>query len=161
MRNLSYKYFVAALTLAVLAFLFTKQFFDLSVFLVSDASLYLSYLENPKIRLVETTLFVVAITAIPLLVLLVKNFARIDSPKKNPMISCVIIGSGIIFWFLRILYLRFTLASLQQKLRLAEFTSLDHIEWMRFDDTHFEIYLFAGLLTGTLLNLWIFKKKQT
>lgn len=161
MRNSSYKYFVAALTLAVLAFLFTKQFFDLSVFLVWDASLSLSYLENPEVRLVETTLFVVAITAIPLLVLLVKNFARIDSPKKNPMISCVIIGSGIIFWFLRILYLRFTLASLQQKLRLAEFTSLDHIEWIRFDDTHFEIYLFAGLLTGTLINLWIFKKKQT
>lgn len=161
MRNSSFKYFLATLTLAGLAFLFTKQFFALSVSLVSDASLSLSYFENPKVRLVETIFFVVAIAAIPLLVLSVKNFAKINSSRKNLMISCVIIGSGIIFWFLRVLYLRFTLASLQEKLRLAEFTSLDHIEWMRFDDTHFEIYLFAGLLTGTLLNLWIFKKKQT
>ena len=161
MRNSSFKYFFAALTLAVLAFVFTKQFFDLSVSLVSDASLSLSYFENPKVRLVETILFVVAIGAIPLLVLLVKNFARIHSHAKNLMISCVIIGSGIIFWLLRILYLRFTLASLQEKLRLAEFTSLDHIKWMSFDDTHFEIFLFAGLLIGTLVNLWIFKKKQT
>lgn len=160
MRNSSFKYFFAAFTLAVLAFLFTSQFFDLSVSLVSDASLSLSYLENPEVRLVETTLFVVAIAAIPLLVLSVKNFARIDSPKKNLMISFVIIGSGIIFWFIRIVYLRFTLASLQEKLRLAEFTSLDDIEWMSFDDTHFEIFLFAGLLIGTLVNLWIFKKKQ-
>ena len=161
MRNSSFKYFFAALTLAVLAFLFTKQFFDLSVSLVSDASLSLTYLENTKVRLVEKTLFVVAIAAIPILVLLVKNFTRIHSPKKNLMISCVIIGSGIIFWILRIFYLRFTLASLQEKLRLAEFTSLDQIEWISFDDTHFEIFLFAGLLIGTLINFWIFKKKQT
>ena len=161
MRNSSFKYFFAALTLAVLAFLFTKQFFDLSVFLVSDASLSLSYLENPQIRLVETTLFIAAIAAIPILVLSVKNLAKIKSSRKNFMISCVIICSGIIFWFLRVLYLRFTLASLQEKLRLAEFTNIDNIEWMRFDDTHFEIFLFAGLLIGTLINLWIFKKKQT
>ena len=161
MRNSSFKYFFAALTLAVLAFLFTKQFFDLSVSLVSDASLSLTYLENTKVRLVEKTLFVVAIAAIPILVLLVKNFTRIHSPKKNLMISCVIISFGIIFWILRIFYLRFTLASLQEKLRLAEFTSLDQIEWISFDDTHFEIFLFAGLLIGTLINFWIFKKKQT
>ena len=161
MRNSSFKYFFAALTLAVLAFLFTKQFFDLSVSLVSDASLSLTYLENTKVRLVEKTLFVVAIAAIPILVLLVKNFTRIHSPKKNLMISCVIIGSGIIFWILQIFYLRFTLASLQEKLRLAEFTSLDQIEWISFDDTHFEIFLFAGLLIGTLINFWIFKKKET
>ena len=161
MRNSSFKYFFAALTLAVLAFLFTKQFFDLSVSLVSDASLSLTYLENTKVRLVEKTLFVVAIAAIPILVLLVKNFTRIHSPKKNLMISCVIIGSGIIFWILQIFYLRFALASLQEKLRLAEFTSLDQIEWISFNNTHFEIFLFAGLLIGTLINFWIFKKKQT
>ena len=161
MRNSSFKYFLQTFALAVLAFLFTKQFFDLSVFLVSDASLSLSYIENPQIRMVETTLFVAAIAAIPLLILSVKNFAKIKSSRKNFMISCVIIGSGIIFWILRILYLRFTLASLQEKLRLAEFTSLDNIEWIRFTDTHFEIFLFAGLITGTLINLWIFKKKQT
>ena len=161
MRNSSFKYFFAALTLAVLAFVFTKQFFDLSVSLVSDASLSLSYFENPKVRLVETTLFVVAIGVIPLLLLWVNKFARISSPKESLFISSIIIGFGIIFWLLRILYLRFTLASLQEKLRLAEFTSLDHIKWMSFDDTHFETFPFAGLLIGTLLNLWIFKKKQT
>ena len=161
MRNSSFKYFFAALTLAVLAFVFTKQFFDLSVSLVSDASLSLSYFENPKVRLVETILFVVAIGVIPLLLLRVNMSARISSPKESLFISSIIIGFGIIFWLLRILYLRFTLASLQEKLRLAEFTSLDHIKWMSFDDTHFEIFLFAGLLIGTLVNLWIFKKKQT
>ena len=161
MRNSSFKYFSAALTLAVLAFLFTNQFFDLSVSLVSDASLSLSYFENPKVRLVETILFVVAIGVIPLLLLRVNKSARISSPKESLFISSIIIGFGIIFWLLRILYLRFTLASLQEKLRLAEFTSLDYIKWMSFDDTHFEIFLFAGLLIGTLINLWIFKKKQT
>ena len=161
MRNSSFKYFFAALTLAVLAFVFTKQFFDLSVSLVSDASLSLSYLENPEVRTVEPILFVVAIGAIPLLLLRVNKFARISSPKESLFISSIIIGFGIIFWLLRILYLRFTLASLQEKLRLAEFTSLDHIKWMSFDDTHFEIFLFAGLLIGTLINFWIFKKKQT
>ena len=161
MRNSSFKYFFAAFTLAVLAFLFTNQFFDLSVSLVSDASLSLSYFENPKVRLVETILFVVAIGVIPLLLLRVNKFARISSPKESLFISSIIIGFGIIFWLLRILYLRFTLASLQEKLRLAEFTSLDYIKWMSFDDTHFEIFLFAGLLIGTLINLWIFKKKQT
>ncbi len=161
MRNSSFKYFFAAFTLSVLAFLFEKQFFDLSVSLVSDTSLSLSYLENPEVRTVETILFAVAIAAIPFLVLSVQNFARISSPKESLFISSIIIGFGIIFWLLRILYLRFTLASLQEKLRLAEFTSLDHIEWISFHDTHFEIFLFAGLLIGTLINFWIFKKKQT
>ncbi|KEY20178.1 hypothetical protein [Kaistella antarctica] len=161
MRNAYFKYFFAALTLAFLAFVFTKQFFDLSVSLVSDASLSLSYFENPKVRLVETILFVVAIGVIPLLLLRVNKFARISSPKESLFISSIIIGFGIISWLLRILYLRFALASLQEKLRLAEYTSLDHIAWMSFDDTHFEIFLFAGLLIGTLINFWIFKKKQT
>lgn len=103
-------------------------------------------------------IFVFFFGIIPFLYLFVIKYCKISSTKNQLLTLLIISTSGFIFCGMRVIYLKYKIAHINDLLRRAEFTSDGDIPSVRFEDMHLASYLLAGLLVGSLLSLIIFRK---
>lgn len=104
-------------------------------------------------------LFVIALGIIPLLFLLVKRIRYLNSLPKQLLSIAIIVASGFVFWLGRLFYLKFKAAQINDLLRRAEFATAEDVPRLKFEEMHFELYLFLGLVAGMLLSLLVFRRK--
>lgn len=105
-----------------------------------------------------TIIFVIAFGIIPLLFLFVKRTRNLTSLPKQLLSITIIIASGIAFWLGRLFYLKYKAEQINDLLKRAEFATADDVPRLKFEEMHFDLYLFLGLLAGALLTLLFFRR---
>ena len=111
-------------------------------------------------QIFPTLIFVFSFGIIPFLYLFVKNYCKISSTKNHVLSLLIITGAGLIFFGMRVIYLKYRIAQIRDLLKRAEFTSDGDLPGISYQDMHLESYLLAGVLIGGLLSLIIFKKSS-
>ncbi|WP_353164180.1 hypothetical protein [Empedobacter brevis] len=103
--------------------------------------------------------FIFSFGIIPFLYLLVKKVCKLTTPTSQYVSIILIITSGLLFYALRILYLKVKAAKIHDLLQRAEFAEGAEIPSIRFEEVNLEIYLLTGLIAGTLLSILMYRKK--
>ncbi|MFA7616758.1 MAG: hypothetical protein WCY16_09290 [Weeksellaceae bacterium] len=97
--------------------------------------------------------FNLSVGIIPLLYLIVKKVTKINSVKQIFTTLGIIIGSGTLFWIFRLLNLKFRL------LNMPSFFG-EEVNDVAVSTLIFEQYFLLGLIVGTVLSLFIYRKRR-
>jgi len=149
-----------SLSLCLFAFLIRDWFLSFFVAEITGENILFSHSSSLTHRIFPMLIFIFSFGIIPFLYLIVKNYCKIYSVKQKLLSLLIIIISGVLLSGLRVIYLKFKVAQINDILRRAEFTSEADIPRIHFQDMYLEYYLLAGLIVGALLSMIIFKKSS-
>lgn len=149
-----------SLSLCLIAFLIRDWFLSFFVAGITGENILFSDSSSLTYRIFPMLIFIFSFGIIPFLYLIVKNYCKIYSAKQQLLSLLIIIISGFLFLGLRVIYLKFKVAQINDILRRAEFTSEADIPRIHFQDMYLEYYLLAGLIVGALLSMIILKKSS-
>lgn len=147
-----------SLSLCLFAFLIRDWFLSFFVVEITGENILFSNSSSLHHQIFPMLTFIFSFGIIPFLYLIVKNYCKIYSPKQQLLSVLIIIISGLLFLGLRVIYLKFKVAQINDILRRAEFSSEADIPRINFQDMNLEYYLLAGLTVGAILSIIIFKK---
>lgn len=152
------RYLISSIVLLILSYFLRNKFYTISVFFATKETIRFHNIEDLPYFLLPVIIFIFSLSIIPALILLVKVLKNLDCKRTNFAGSLIVI-SGLVFYVLRIFYIRWKIANLNDLMRRAELAMGANFERIRFEDMQYELYLLAGLVFGTLLCFVIFKKK--
>lgn len=144
--------------LCLFAFLIRDWFLSFFVAETTGENILFSDSSSLHHHIFPMLIFIFSFGLIPFLYLTVKNYCKIYSAKQQLLSLSIIIISGLLFLGLRVIYLKFKVAQINDILRRAEFSSESDIPRINFQDMNLEYYLLAGFIVGTLFIMIIFKK---
>ncbi len=111
-------------------------------------------------QLFPTIVFIFSFGIIPLLTIFVNKICKLTSLRKQITSTTIIIATGILFYVFRVVFLKIKAAQINDLLRRAEFANEADIPRIRFEEMHFGLYIFVGLVVGSLLSILIYRKKS-
>jgi len=149
-----------SLSLCLFAFLIRDWFLSFFVAEITGENILFSDSSNVTHQIFPMLIFIFSFGIIPFLYLIVRNYCKIYSTKQQLLSLLIIIISGFLFLGLRVIYLKFKVAQINDILRRAEFTYEADIPRINLQDMYLEYYLLAGLVVGTILCMIILKKSS-
>ena len=150
---------IFSLLLFFIAFLIRDWFLSFSIAEITDENIVFEDSWKLPNQLLPTIIFIFSFGIIPFLYLCVKSICQLSSLKNKIISTIIIITTGLIFYMLRIVFLKYKSAQINELLRRAEFATEADIPRIRFEDMHLEIYIILGLFAGSLFSVIIYRKK--
>lgn len=142
------------ITLTVIGFNLHRHFFDIS-FAQFESWRAMIFSTGSGFSFNVPLLFSLVIGSIPLLFLIVDKMAKLTSITQKLVSITIIIGFGILFWQLRILYLN----KIMQRLLGSEIPETLDVS-INLQTLHLEVFLLIGFLVGAVVSILVFKNKK-
>lgn len=150
--------FTLSLILCCVAFIVRDSFLSFSIAKITGETVLFNESWKLPYQILPTIVFIFSIGIIPYLYLLIKRTCRINSVQKQVASAGIIITSGLLFYSLRLVYLKIKASQINDQLQRAEFISPDNIPTIRLEDMYLEFYFLMGLLVGTVVSFIIYRK---
>ena len=148
-------YLGLVLSLTVVGFLTWNFFLHMSFSQINKQNLDM-FVNIGMVRSFKSNLiFAIVIGILPMIYVAINKLTRLKLLHQKLITIGIILSSGIIFWQLRIFQISKKMQQLSN-LNLGE--GIEH--GGNFYYFNFEIYLFIGFLTGRLISILIFKRKN-
>lgn len=151
---------IFSLLLFFIAFLIRDWFLSFSIAEITGENIVFEDSWKLPYQVLPTFLFILSFGIIPFLFLFVKRICNLFTVKKQIISTTIIVATGIVFYILRVIFLKYKCAQINDLLRRAEFATEADIPRMRFEEMHLEIYWILGLFIGSLLSVITYKKKS-
>lgn len=149
---------VLSLLLCFIAFIIRDWFLNFSIAEITNENIVFEDSWKLPYQFLPIIIFIFSFGIIPFLYLFVKSICQLSSLKYKIISTTIIITAGLIFYFSRIVILKYKSAQINDLLRRAEFATEADIPRIRFEDMYLEIYIILGLFVGSLFSVIIFRK---
>lgn len=150
-----------SLTLIFMAFLLRDWFLSYSIIQIKDENIFFEESWKSPNQVFPMFIFALSFVILPFLQLFVKKICKLTSLKKQIISTCIIITSGLTFYVLRVIYLKYITEQINDLLQRAEFATENDVPRIRLEDMYLEFYLLAGLIVGSLLTILIYRRKDS
>lgn len=148
------KYIGLAFILTIIGYLLANDFMSLSIGLLNlNGSTINTFEIGSKYR--SIVYFALSMGSIPLLYLAVEQITKLTFRYQGLLTIGIILASGILLWFIRIIQLNWMLnmtSGISNELELKSS--------LRFEILLFNQYLFIGFLIGAVISTVIFNNKR-